>query len=223
MEAIKGITSAVVNKIELENREFLCGYYVCDVNSKISENTVREVLRKSLPNYMVPTYFVKLSEMPYSINRKIDRKALPMPNLNKESNKIQNTENLNQKEKKLLNIWSRILHNNSISITDNFFDIGGDSISAINMQIEALKEGFEFEYADIFNFPTIKDLASKISYKYDTSIENYDYTKINKLSENNCVENIKNTKKIDIGNVLLIGVTRLLRLTYNIFLLKKYF
>ena len=137
--------------------------------------------------------------------------------------KIQNTENLNPKEKKLLNIWSRILHNNSISITDNFFDIGGDSISAINMQIEALKEGFEFEYADIFNFPTIKDLASKISYKYDTSIENYDYTKINKLLENNCVENIKNTKKIDIGNVLLIGVTRLLRLTYNIFLLKKYF
>ena len=210
MEAIKGITSAVVNKIELENREFLCGYYVCDKNVKVSENTVRESLRKSLPNYMVPTYFVKLSEMPYSINRKIDRKALPMPNLNTESNKIQNNENLNPKEKKLLNIWSS-------------FDIGGDSISAINMQIEALKEGFEFEYADIFNFPTIKDLASKISYKYDTSIENYDYTKINKLLENNCVENIKNTNKIDIGNVLLIGVTRLLRLTYNIFLLKKYF
>ena len=222
MESIKGITSAVVNKIELENREFLCGYYVCDKNIKVSENIVRDNLRKSLPNYMVPRYFVKLSEMPYSINRKIDRKALPMPNLSNKSNKIQYHEDLNPKEKKLLNIWSRTLHNNSISITDNFFDIGGDSISAINMQIEALKEGFEFEYADIFNFPTIKDLASKILYKYDTDIENYDYTKINELLKNNCVENIKNTKKIDIGNVLLIGVTRISTRTYNICFPKKY-
>ena len=206
MESIKGITASVVNKIELEGREFLCGYYVCDDGKKVSENTVREFLRKSLPNYMVPTYFVELKEMPYTINRKIDRKALPLPDLNTNTD-IRPKEKLNRKEKKLLEIWSKILHNNSISINDNFFDIGGDSISAINMQIEALKEGFNFEYADIFNFPTIKDLASKISYKYDTSLGDYDYSKINELLAKNSVDNIINTKEIDIGNVLLIGVT----------------
>ncbi len=206
MESIEGITSSVVNKVELEDREFLCGYYVCDKDKKISENTVREFLKKSLPNYMVPTYFVKLNEMPYTINRKIDRKALPLPNLNTNTD-IKPKEELNRKERKLLEIWSRTLHNNSISINDNFFDIGGDSISAINMQIEALKEGFNFEYADIFNFPTIKDLASKTSYKYDSNLGNYDYSKINKLLSKNSIENIVNTKKIDIGNMLLIGVT----------------
>lgn len=206
MESIKGITASVVNKIEIGSREALCGYYVCDEGKKISENTVREFLRKSLPNYMIPTYFVELEAMPYTINRKIDRKALPMPNLNNNTD-IKPKEKLNRKEKKLLEIWSKLLHNNSISINDNFFDIGGDSILAINMQIEALKEGFNFEYADIFNFPTIKDLASKISYKYDTSLGNYDYSKINNLLAKNSVENIVNTKETDIGNVLLIGVT----------------
>lgn len=207
METIKGITASVVNKIEFNGREFLCGYYVCDKNVKISENKVREYLKKSLPSYMVPTYFVELKEMPYTINRKIDRKALPMPNLNIKTN-VNIKENLTLKEKKLLKIWSEILHNSSISVTDNFFDIGGDSILAINMQIEAFKKGFSFEYADIFNYPTIKDLASKISYKYDTNISNYDYSKINNLLSVNSIDNIpENIKKIDIGNILLIGVT----------------
>ena len=206
MESIKGITASVVNKVELESREFLCGYYVCDKDVNIPENKVRDFLRKSLPNYMVPTYFIKLKEMPYTINRKIDRKALPLPDLNNTTTPIKQ-EKLNAKEKKLLNIWSKLLHNNSISIDDNFFDIGGDSILAINMQIEALKEGFNFEYADIFNFPTIRDLASKISYKPESKLEAYDYSKINNLLSKNTIENITNIEKVDIGNVLLIGVT----------------
>ena len=206
MESMKGITAAVVNKVELESREFLCGYYVCDKDIKVPENSVRDFLRKALPNYMVPTYFVELESMPYTINRKIDRKALPLPDINNTNSPIKQ-EKLNPKEKKLLKIWSKLLHNNSISIDDNFFDIGGDSILAINMQIEALKEGFNFEYADIFNFPTIRDLASKISYKPVDKLEAYDYTKINKLLSKNSVENISNIKNTDIGNVLLIGAT----------------
>ena len=112
-----------------------------------------------------------------------------------------------KKQKKLLKIWVELLHNNDISIDDNFFDIGGDSILAINMQIEALKEGFNFEYADIFNFPTIRDLASKISYKPESKLEAYDYSKINNLLSKNTIENVTNIEKVDIGNVLLIGVT----------------
>ena len=206
MESMKGITAAVVNKVELESREFLCGYYVCDKDIKVPENSVRDFLRKALPNYMVPTYFVELESMPYTINRKIDRKALPLPDINNTNSPIKQ-EKLNPKEKKLLKIWTKLLHNNSISIDDNFFDIGGDSILAINMQIEALKEGFNFEYADIFNFPTIRDLASKISYKPVDRLDAYDYTKINKLLSENSVENIANIKNTDIGNVLLIGAT----------------
>ena len=144
---------------------------------------------------MIPTYFVKLKEMPYTINRKIDRKALPMPDFSKKQNIPVNNEKLNSKQKKLLKIWVELLHNNDISIDDNFFDIGGDSILAINMQIEALKEGFKFEYADIFNFPTIRDLSSKITYKSGDSLKDYDYSKIDKLLEKNVIDNIDKTQK----------------------------
>ena len=99
MERINGITSSVVNKIELDGREFLCGYYVCDSDFNVTEKDVREFLRKSLPNYMVPTYIMKLDKMPYTINRKIDRKALPLPDMNN-GDVPEKHEKLNPKQKK---------------------------------------------------------------------------------------------------------------------------
>ena len=77
MSQIEGVTSCVVNKAEIDGREVLCGYYVADKN--VLERDVKDYLRKFLPPYMVPTFIIRLDEMPYSINRKIDRKALPLP------------------------------------------------------------------------------------------------------------------------------------------------
>lgn len=98
----------------------------------------------------------------------------------------------------------------NISVDDNFFDIGGDSISAIKMQIEALKYDFNFEYADIFNHPTIKELSSKIkeeNIELTSDIYKYDYTKINAVLNRNCFENISTISKFNVGNILLIGST----------------
>ncbi len=206
MEAIPGVISAVVNKISVKDREFLCGYYVCDKEFNVNEKDVKSTLRKSLPQYMVPTYIVKLDKMPYTINRKIDRKALPMPDLNSNHDYIAK-EKLSKQEKKLLKIWKNILHIENISVNDNFFDIGGDSILAINMQIEALKNGFSFEYADIFNYPTIKTLASKIPVNFNNDLVDYDYSRINNLLKNNSIENFDSITPSPLGNVLLIGVT----------------
>ena len=144
-----GVSSCVVNKITLDNKECLCAYYVCDTD--LTEQQIKENLRKFLPQYMIPTHVVKLDSMPYTINRKIDRKALPLPKVTHlvDSGHI-DISSLNSNEEKLTQIWKSILKVDNIDVNDNFFDIGGDSISAINMQIEALKYGLEFEYADIF-------------------------------------------------------------------------
>ena len=206
MECIPGVISSVVNKVVVSDREFLCGYYVCDNSAKVSENDVKAFLRKSLPAYMVPTYIVKLDKMPYSINRKIDRLALPMPDLNSNVPVVVN-EKLSRKEKSLLKIWKDILHIDNISVNDNFFDIGGDSILAINMQLEALRKGLDFSYADIFNYPTISLLASKIKPKSFDILKSYDYSRLNKLLLRNDVDSIATIKDSPIGNVLLIGVT----------------
>jgi len=203
---IEGVTSAVVNKIEIDGNEFLCGYYVADTN--IEENLVRDTLRKALPPYMVPTYFVKLEQMPYTINRKIDRKALPMPEPNKPVvNSKVNIEELNSSEEKLLQIWKNILKIEDISITDNFFDIGGDSVAAISMQIEAVKYGLDFEYSDIFTHPTIKELSKKSNRSDEEFIKNYDYKKLKEVLNRNNIDNLKTIKKAKIKNVLLIGAT----------------
>ena len=203
---IDGISSAVVNKIEIEGKEYLCGYYVCEKN--IEEETIRDILRKELPPYMVPTYFVKLEKMPYTINRKIDRKALPMPELNKPVlNSKVNIDELNSNEEKLLQIWKNILKIDDISITDNFFDIGGDSVAAIDMQIEAVKYGLDFEYSDIFMYPTIKELSKKANRSDEEFIKNYDYKKLQSILNRNCIDNLKSLKKQKINNVLLIGST----------------
>ena len=209
MEEIPGVQSAVVNKVDYEGREFLCGYYVTEKNEVVMESTIKEALRRSLPYYMVPTYIVHLEEMPYTINRKIDRKALPMPKFKKSTSNADliTDEKLNTQEKILLNIWKNILNIDNISIYDNFFDIGGDSILAINMQIDALKNGFKFEYADIFNYPTIKALASKSDISFEDVLKNYDYSKINKLLEVNDIKNLDSIKKQDVGDCLLIGST----------------
>lgn len=210
---VPGVTSAVVSKVSINNKESLCGYYVSEI--PVNENTVKEHLRRTLPPYMVPTYIVHLDTMPYTLNRKIDRKALPMPNAVPSKDKNISTTNkahidissLDSDEQKLLQIWKNILNLDNLSIDDNFFDIGGDSVSAISMQIEALKYGLNFEYADIFNHPTIRELCTNITSPIVAFNNEKTYSTIEKVLKLNTIENINTIKDFNVGNILLIGST----------------
>ena len=213
---IEGITDCVVNKATVNNKEVLCGYYVTSEN--ISENKVKEFLRRSLPQYMVPTYIIKLEKMPYTINRKIDRKALPLPDLsNQETPKV--TPNISENdsnEDKLMQIWKEILKVDNISIDDNFFDIGGDSLSAISLQIEAIKYGFNFEYGDIFKYPTIRKLSHKLPKEKNTYFQDYDYSKVNEVLARNTTKNFKTISKIDVRKYFSYWWDRISWLSYYI-------
>ena len=206
MEQIPGVSAAIVNKFNIDSREFLCGYYVTDGSKEVKESEVKSYIKKYLPPYMVPSYIIHLDEMPYTINRKIDRKALPAPSLNSDYKEI-DPNKFTTNELKLLQIWKNILHIENISVDDNFFDIGGDSISAIKMQIEALKYDFNFEYADIFNHPTIKELSAKFRKDKSSDIYKYDYSKINTVLSRNTLDCISTIKNFDVKNILLIGST----------------
>ena len=206
LSSIDGITSSVVNKVEVGEKEVLCAYYVCDTD--VTDKQVRDTLRQYLPPYMVPTYVMKLDRMPYTINRKIDRKALPLPHMyTTEKNSKINISELSTNEEKLLQIWKNILNIQDINLDDNFFDIGGDSISAIKMQIEALKYGLKFEYADIFNYPTIKQLSKKLPSPAERFMDNYDYSIVNNILSQNIETNLSSIKKYEIKNALLLGST----------------
>ncbi len=120
-----------------------------------SEAIVTE-LKQWLPNYMVPGQWIWLSKMPLNANGKINRNALPKPEV-----AIRNTdyEENNPIERALLGLLEKLLGIKSLSKHDNFFSVGGDSITAIQFVAKARQDGFILKPKQVFDFPTIEDLA----------------------------------------------------------------
>ncbi|MCI8482443.1 MAG: amino acid adenylation domain-containing protein [Clostridia bacterium] len=201
----QNISNAVVcAKTDSLNRQFLCGYFVA--SSRISTPDLKNYLGKFLPNYMIPSYFMQLDDFKYTPNGKIDRKSLPTPKMNT-SNTIISPET--PTEFKLVALFEKLLCVSPISITDNFFEIGGDSILALKLQIELLNQNIDITYADIFKYSTVKDLALKIDANatLQVSISDNDFDdNLNNLLEKNTIANITLNYK-PLGDVVLVGST----------------
>ncbi|UCH92160.1 MAG: amino acid adenylation domain-containing protein [Candidatus Aminicenantes bacterium] len=126
---------------------------------------LKEYLSLRLPDYMIPTYFIFLDKLPLTHNGKIDRKALPEPEL-----KVGNgyAAPRNKIEKKLAMIWSEVLgrytsDESPPGIDDDFFQLGGHSLTAINIIARIHKEfSIKLKLEDIFKMPTIRELGRHI-------------------------------------------------------------
>lgn len=190
---------------DYKNRKYLVTYLT--VNDKISINKLKEHLRKYLPKYMIPSYFEILNEFPYTPNGKVDKKLLPLPDIQK--NQQDFIPARNNLDKKILQIFEKLLNISPIGITDNFFELGGDSLLAINLQIELMKITDGISYADIFLNPTIKELTDKIN-NINNVAESLTST-IDLLNCNTAIQNYTqlptNIEKKNIGNILLTGAT----------------
>lgn len=175
----KAINNCVVIKRTSEDdHEFLCAYYTCDQEIDIS--LLRSTLQKNLPKYMVPQYFIKLDKLPYTPNGKIDRKKLPQPNVEIKSNNIVLPRN--EIDESMINILQEILDIENISIDDSFFDLGGDSLTAINLCTKIYSNlNIQIYVKDILENPVIKDLSDYISTK-NININENNLSKTEKLS-----------------------------------------
>ena len=126
---------------------------------KLQEAEIRAFLEAYLPEYMVPSLFVALEELPLTVNGKIDKKALPDPALYQaETAKV---EARTDTEKQLAEIWKRILKIDQVGVQDNFFEIGGHSLLAMRL-ISAIRKEMEREVKvkDIFRFTSLESLAT---------------------------------------------------------------
>ncbi|MEC0600841.1 amino acid adenylation domain-containing protein, partial [Bacillus spizizenii] len=125
---LDGIKEAVVVARGNDTQKYLCAYITAD--KEIINAEVKEKLAKTLPAYMIPSFVTRMQELPLTPNGKIDRKALPEPELNKVSD-FQYEAPRNETENQLVSIWKEILgKNNPISINENFFEMGGHSLTA---------------------------------------------------------------------------------------------
>ncbi|CUB25616.1 Tyrocidine synthase 3 [Bacillus subtilis] len=159
MHKVEAVQKAVVIAREEEDGlQQLCAYYVSNKPITIAE--IREQLSQELPDYMIPSHYVQLEQLPLTSNGKINRKALPAPEVSLE----QIAEYVppgNEVESKLAALWQEVLGIHRVGIKHNFFDLGGNSIRATALAARIHKElDVNLSVKDIFKFPTIEQLAN---------------------------------------------------------------
>ena len=155
--------SAVVLRGPIDVEKRLVAYVVPNSAAELSERSLQESVRKSLPDYMMPAVFVMLAALPYTENGKLDRNALPEPNA---ANTIRDGDfaaPTNSLEGKIAEIICELLHLDRVAINDNFFLLGGHSLLGAQL-VDRLNRDFSVELTlrSVFDYPTVEDLASEI-------------------------------------------------------------
>ncbi|PAC76391.1 non-ribosomal peptide synthetase, partial [Bacillus velezensis] len=121
---------------------------------------LKSALKDTLPDYMVPAFWVEMDELPVTANGKIDKKALPAPDIEAGSAAYKAPET--EMETLLSDIWQEVLGLDQIGVSDNFFTLGGDSIKGIQMASRLNQHGYKLEMKDLFQHPTIEELVSYV-------------------------------------------------------------
>ena len=154
-----GILSVIVLvKNSSSEGDYLCAYYAS--KSPIEKEDIISHISKTLTPYMVPKIFVHLEKMPLTPNGKVDRKALPEPNTNE--NKKEKKKAKNQLEEKIIGLFAKALGLSEVGRDEDFFDLGGTSLSVSKVAMLALKEQLPIAYKDVFDYSTPMDLANHI-------------------------------------------------------------
>ncbi len=157
LKLIPGIENAIctVNEDDPDNK-FLVGYIKGE--TKTTSPKIKEILSQKLPGYMVPGVYVFVDKFKLTPNGKIDTKALPSPT---EKDTLRNiVKPQTQTQTILVEIWKTVLKTAQISITDNFFEIGGHSLRATQVVSHINKElNKQLKISDVFTQPVLSDLA----------------------------------------------------------------
>jgi tyrocidine synthetase-3 len=126
----------------------------------------------TLPSYMVPAHFMQLDELPLNANGKVDRKRLPDPTTGSLLSAVEYIAPRNEVEEKLVAIWKDILGKDTISVKDNFFDLGGHSLRVTRLASQVHREfNVKIELKDLFEVAVLEDLATLIEQSVKTSFD----------------------------------------------------
>ena len=216
---IEGIRQAAAEVRKVMGNEHLVLYYTVVDGSPIDDETIRQALAaSSLADYMVPDAYMQMDAMPMTPNGKINRKALPAPEM-KRATEYEAPKG--EMEELFCSIFSDILKIKEVGATDNFFEIGGTSINAIKVIVEASKQGVQIVFNDLFTQKTPRALAAFV----EAPLSSPEGDTIPPASESieaplgaaggafssvlsaNTLDAFRNGKHQPIGDVLLTGAT----------------
>ena len=207
INSVDGISqSVVVVRKDEAGRQLICAFYT---GEEKPAKEIRDTIGKRLPKYMLPHIFTHIVEMPLTSSGKVNRKALPEIDLNCIYRDAEHVAPKTQLEKELCGLMKIVLGLDSVGITDNFFDFGGDSLKAIEFVSKAHNEGIYFSLQNVFDYPTVKSLCNFIQGEevQNVSFADVDFSRINKILEKNSTEFLKAPQKCNVGNILLAGAT----------------
>ncbi|MCP4217319.1 MAG: non-ribosomal peptide synthetase, partial [bacterium] len=146
---------------EQSKEQFLCAYIV--IRDNFDLDTLKKEVSAQLPEYMIPTVFMKIQQVPLTPNGKLDRKALPLPEIASQKEYIAPRNPL---EEQLADTWTEVLHmeKSSIGIDDGFFELGGHSLTITRLAAKIHKVFHtKIPLAHMFKIPSIRLMARYIN------------------------------------------------------------
>jgi len=212
-----GIKDATVQAFEYEDGgKYIAAYIVSD--TKVDISALHDFIGKKKPPYMVPAATMQIDTIPLNQNQKVNRKALPAPEVQAATTEY--VEPSGELEHLFCQIFGDILGMERYSATANFFELGGTSLMATRVIIEADKANHHIAYGDVFANPTPRQLARFITGERPVGDgfpvattptaspdAQFDYTPIDILLMRNTLDNFRKGEKQPIGRVLLTGAT----------------
>ncbi|MBX2977649.1 MAG: amino acid adenylation domain-containing protein [Flavobacteriales bacterium] len=159
MEKHPAVEQAVANvREDRPGLKRLIGYYVA--KSELSTNDLRKHLASLLPDYMQPSAFVAVKELPRTPSGKIDRKALPAPDVKRPDLDVAFAAPTTSVQKTLAAVWADLLGIDRVGIDDNFFDLGGNSLLSIQCVAQLEGHGLKLPIVKLYQHPTIRACAA---------------------------------------------------------------
>ena len=162
LERVPSVSEAVVACFENpKGDKYLAAYYVA--NAELPASTLYDFLAKKLPEYMIPSHFIHVEKIPLLGNGKANVSLLPKPSAAQFTAERKVVPPRNKTEALVMRIWSETLGIDDLSVTDNFFKIGGDSISAIDM---VCRMPNPVTVSKLYEHPVLEDFARSLNEKY---------------------------------------------------------
>lgn len=146
-------------------------------NTKIEEEVLREHLSSALPKYMIPSHFVFIEKMPQTLNGKIDKKTLGGMFQNTENESVEIQQHSPQVEE-MRTLWKKVIGVNSLKDDDNFFDIGGNSLLAVDLSNRVAKHfGTSFQLRSLLENPNFLEFTENYLKQFSQSLTGLSQTK----------------------------------------------
>jgi amino acid adenylation domain-containing protein len=162
LAAHPAVRHAAVISVQAAGRTRLAAYVVAHPQMLLVPAELRAFLRQRIPEYMMPASFTMIDALPLTPHGKLDRSALPEPVEQREEGSTE-SEASTDAEKAIAAIWSELLGVEHVGINENIFDIGANSILAIEAQQRLQRGGWMIPILDFFRYPTVKALAEALT------------------------------------------------------------